>query len=49
MSALWAVLTYGGGSEGDIISEVRLPIILTAILFVIGAAAFSRVRLRAEL
>ena len=48
VSALRSVLTYGSGLEGDVVFEVRLLIILTAIVFVIGVAAFSQVRLRAE-
>jgi ABC-2 type transport system permease protein len=48
VTALRSVLTYGSGFGGDVIAEVELLIILTAILFVIGVAAFSRVRLRTE-
>jgi ABC-2 type transport system permease protein len=48
VSALRSVLTYGSGLGGDVVFEVRLLLILTAILFVIGVAAFSQVRLRAE-
>ncbi len=48
VAALRSVLTYGTGIEGDVLFEVQALIILTAILFVTGVAAFSRVRLRAE-
>jgi ABC-2 type transport system permease protein len=48
ISALRSVLTYGSGLKGNVLFEVQLLIILTAILFVIGVAAFSHVRLRAE-
>ena len=48
ISALRAVLTYGSGLNGDVIYEMTWLIVLTAILFVVGVATYSVVRLRAE-
>jgi ABC-2 type transport system permease protein len=48
ISALRAVLTYGGGLSGDVIFEMAWLIVLTAVLFVIGVFCYSRTRLRAE-
>ena len=48
ISALRSVLTYGSGFNSDVIYEMTWLIVLTAILFVVGVATYSVVRLRAE-
>jgi ABC-2 type transport system permease protein len=47
-TALRSVLTYGTGLSVDVVFEMMWLIILTAILFVVGVACYSRVRLRPE-
>jgi ABC-2 type transport system permease protein len=48
IAALRSVLTYGTGLSGDVVFEMTWLIVLTAILFVVGVATYSVVRLRAE-
>jgi ABC-2 type transport system permease protein len=48
VAALRSVLTYGSGLSADVIFDMAWLIFLTAILFVIGVAIYSRVRLRTE-
>ncbi|MGB9370816.1 MAG: ABC transporter permease [Halobacteriota archaeon] len=48
ISALRSVLTYGTGLSADIVVQIVWLIVLTAILFVVAVACYSRVRLRPE-
>lgn len=48
VNALRSVLTYGTGLSGDVVFDMAWLIFLTAILFVIGVAVYSRIRLRTE-
>jgi ABC-2 type transport system permease protein len=48
VSALRSVLTYGTGLSADVVSQITWLIVLTAMLFVVGVACYSRMRLRPE-
>jgi ABC-2 type transport system permease protein len=48
INALRSVLTYGSGLSADVVFDIAWLIFLTAILFVIGVAIYSRTRLRTE-
>ncbi|MGZ4925398.1 MAG: ABC transporter permease [Halobacteriota archaeon] len=48
VSSLRSVLTYGTGLSADVIFQMFWLIVLTAILFFVGVATYSVVRLRAE-
>ena len=48
VTALRSVLTYGSGLSADVVFDIAWLIFLTAILFVIGVAIYSRTRLRTE-
>jgi ABC-2 type transport system permease protein len=48
ITALRSVLTYGSGLSSDVVLDIAWLIFLTAILFIIGVAIYSRVRLRTE-
>lgn len=46
VSAIRSVLTYGSGVSADVVLDLAWLIFLTAILFTVGVAIYSRVRLR---
>ncbi len=48
VNALRSVLTYGSGLSADVVFEMVLLIVLTAILFVVGVVTYSLTRLKAE-
>jgi ABC-2 type transport system permease protein len=48
INALRSVVTYGSGLSADVVFDIAWLISLTAILFVIGVAIYSRTRLRTE-
>jgi ABC-2 type transport system permease protein len=48
VTALRSVLTYGSGLSADVVFDLAWLIFLTAILFVIGVAIYSRTRLRTK-
>jgi ABC-2 type transport system permease protein len=48
ITALRSVLTYGSGLSVDVVFDIACLIFLTALLFVIGVAIYSRTRLRTE-
>jgi ABC-2 type transport system permease protein len=48
INALRSVVTYGSGLSADVVFDIAWLIFLTAILFVIGVAIYSRTRLRTE-
>ena len=48
INALRSVVTYGSGLSADVVFDIAWLISLTAILFVIGVAIYSRTRLTTE-
>ena len=48
VTALRSVLTYGSGLSADVVFDIAWLIFLTAVLFVLGVAIYSRTRLRTQ-
>jgi ABC-2 type transport system permease protein len=46
VSAIRSVLAYGSGLSADVVLDLAWLIFLTAVLFIVGVAIYSRVRLR---